>query len=199
MEGSSAPQAIAIKLQGMKISNNSRKEIKTASSYIPRSSMPDTANNTDWMSSSCGETPFLNDDIRDWRHFRLRVRKGSVNDHLESHNSKDPSPKKPTNGFGDFYFDGKDPSGRTPTHSNLSSSVPVSSKPIMAVGSCPAVVLNLPSLTPVSNTGSELMAQNISTPRQHERTQEIDKEAAPAPMVEQLNNSAEDSIFDLEM
>ena len=58
------PQSIAIQVQGLALSEGRSSEPKTASSYIPHSNIrPPTKDNTDWMSSSCGETPFLNDDI----------------------------------------------------------------------------------------------------------------------------------------
>lgn len=206
MEETSTPATIAIKVNSMGISDEP--EIKTASSYIPRSHMPaPDVTNTDWMSSSCGEKPFLNDDIRDWRHFRLRVRKGNVNDHLESdpdgspdsgHSSDNTTPSA----FGDFYFEGEKTRGRSTTDVNaLSSSVPIRSTPKFEVGSCPAVVINLPSLTPVSNTGSELMKKNLSSPRKQEQAQRANSQQAAAQSAAQsaANNSADDSIFDLEM
>lgn len=209
------PVSIAIQVQAMGISDSQGEQepVKQASSYIPRSNMPQAAqDNTDWMSSSCGETPFLNDDIRDWRHFRLRVRKGNLDDHLEADSSTDSGTIEDDDidaakGFGDFYFNAEGGGGggrtRSDLTSHLSSSVPVRSRPKFEVGSCPAVVINLPSLTPVSNPGSELMKQNAEargSTDTFERT--VDSPRKPQKKAQEAaNNSADDdsSIFDLEM
>lgn len=206
------PASIAIQVQGLTMddSQSQGEQIKQASSYIPRSNMPAAQDDTDWMSSSCGETPYLTDDIRDWRTFRLRIRKGSVNDHLEGSSSNSSETfddeEADTSKFGDFYYEG-DAGSRTRSDlgegvaTHLSSSVPIRSKPKFQVGSCPAVVINLPSLTPVANEGSELMKQNVQQ-RGHVSKFETVPSPRKPPKKEQeqaANTSADDSIFDLEM
>jgi hypothetical protein len=60
----------------------------------------------DWIASSCGEEPFMTDDIVSCRQFRNRVRSGDIDDHLAFGMEKN----NPTNHIScesrNFYFDG---------------------------------------------------------------------------------------------
>jgi hypothetical protein len=129
-----------------------------------------------------------------------------LNDHLEHNDSStdDGNDDESSNakGFGDFYFqpDSSSSRKRSETVSHLSASVPTRTVPKFEVGSCPAVVLNLPSLTPVSNQGAELMKKHAEQNSSSEfETMSPRKSQQSAPQQPDVNTSADDSIFDLEM
>lgn len=150
---------------------------------------PKEPDQTDWMSSSCGEKPHVTDDIRSWRHFRSRIRNGEVEDHLQKGMSRSVATEGAGSDklFGKFYFNAeKKKPGESGTGagkaSAISQSLPVGYG-IRAPGAPIGIQVDLPTLS-------------VTVSPAKESADSAEKQPASGG---RHSIGGDDSIFDLEM